>query len=459
MPGFSYGGLGDGTNWSSERGDGPALGGGSTGNSGNNNASSWTGTEASSPALKQIIAVQRDSAFRTKLGKMLVAARQINPSAKFSIARISPDGIMVLVVTGLNAEQGKKLGLTGLVMGFSSPGLIGVVGDIDTGHRYTVKTPQKNSLLGDGNVDSTEFFSGKLPNVQKNYKNWQFYREGAFSYTGQDVAIKLLRHLTYSTVNGTDTYTLHYMDKGKDLSYKVIVRNGDLNNMAITANGNMPSLLSVSNAKKTVQNFAPLIKESEKETILKASEVIISAGDKAGNYLGNRYSSLARELSGNIRNFQGKTIRNYEEALESLNKLLANPNLKINAADKSAIINAWQVLNADDLSNKFSALGKTFKVADYAIKANNVKEKSIEGYKTGNWGPLLREVEAWVVGGIASSVALAIFSATVGGMLVLAGVPAVAVGILGIMMAAIIGAMIDDKFINKLNSEIISSAH
>jgi hypothetical protein len=35
MPGFSYGGQGDGTNWSSERGTGPEPGGGSTGNSGN----------------------------------------------------------------------------------------------------------------------------------------------------------------------------------------------------------------------------------------------------------------------------------------------------------------------------------------------------------------------------------------------------------------------------------------
>lgn len=34
MPGFNYGGHGDGTGWSSERGDGPAPGGGSHGNSG-----------------------------------------------------------------------------------------------------------------------------------------------------------------------------------------------------------------------------------------------------------------------------------------------------------------------------------------------------------------------------------------------------------------------------------------
>ena len=31
-----------------------------------------------------------------------------------------------------------------------------------------------------------------------------------------------------------------------------------------------------------------------------------------------------------------------------------------------------------DMGNKFAALGKTFKAADYVMKANNVREKSIE---------------------------------------------------------------------------------
>lgn len=35
MGGFNYGGKGDGTSWSSERGNGPEPGGGDRGNSGN----------------------------------------------------------------------------------------------------------------------------------------------------------------------------------------------------------------------------------------------------------------------------------------------------------------------------------------------------------------------------------------------------------------------------------------
>ncbi|EAO2430565.1 hypothetical protein E2T81_14215 [Salmonella enterica] len=175
--------------------------------------------------------------------------------------------------------------------------------------------------------------------------------------------------------------------------------------------------------------------------------------------MGDKYKALSREIASNIQNFQGKRIRSYEQAMASMNKLMANPNMKINAADKTAIINAWKSFNADDMGNKFAALGKTFKVTDYALKANNVREKSLEGYNTGNWGPLMREVESWVLSGIASAVALAVFSATLGAMLIAAAVPAVVVGIISIIVAALIGALIDDKFIDRLNNEIIRPAH
>ena len=60
-------------------------------------------------------------------------------------------------------------------------------------------------------------------------------------------------------------------------------------------------------------------------------------GDKVGEYLGDKYKALSREIAGNIKNFQGKTIRSYDEAMASVNKLMANPDLKINAADRMSL--------------------------------------------------------------------------------------------------------------------------
>lgn len=136
MPGFSYGGKGDGTNWSSERGSGPEPGGGSMGNSGNND-------RATAPD-SQIKAIRSDKTAMAKISNVLKAARKINPNVHATVMRLTPEGIMVVSLEGLNADQAKQAGLTGLVMGITVPGYVGAVGDIDTGHKFPVKNTEKN---------------------------------------------------------------------------------------------------------------------------------------------------------------------------------------------------------------------------------------------------------------------------------------------------------------------------
>lgn len=199
--------------------------------------------------------------------------------------------------------------------------------------------------------------------------------------------------------------------------------------------------------------------KNEREVLEKTSELIAAVGDKAGEYLGDKYSEVAKDISRDIKNFQGKTIRNYNDAMASLNKVMSNPAMKINQADKDALVNAWKALNAQDMANKLGNLSKAFKAADVAMKAEKVRQKIIEGHETGNWGPLMLEVESWVLSGMASSVALGIFSAILGSALLAAGVPAVVVGIMGIMTMVYIGSLIDDKFADALNNEVIRPAH
>lgn len=138
MPGFSYGGKGDGTNWSSERGSGPEPGGGSTGNSGNNDRATATAPDS------QIQAIRNDKTAMAKILDVLKAARKINPNVQVTVMRLTPDGIMVVSLEGLNADQAKQGGLTGLVMGITVPGYVGAVGYIDTGHKFPVKNTEKN---------------------------------------------------------------------------------------------------------------------------------------------------------------------------------------------------------------------------------------------------------------------------------------------------------------------------
>ena len=90
MPGFNYGGYGDGTGWSSESG-GPAPGGGMHGNSGGQRGDN---ANSSNSVSQQISAIQNDQKLKQKVVNMLIAARKMNPEAKMILGSIAPSGVM-----------------------------------------------------------------------------------------------------------------------------------------------------------------------------------------------------------------------------------------------------------------------------------------------------------------------------------------------------------------------------
>ncbi len=618
MPGFNYGGYGDGTGWSSESG-GPAPGGGMHGNSGGQRGDN---ANSSNSVSQQISAIQNDQKLKQKVVNMLIAARKMNPEAKMILGSIAPSGVMQVTIEGVTSTQAKQLGLGGLVMGYNASGVIGAVGEIDTGHRLNASgasTPgsetsvesfvngkkpagewhavAKDSWTGAGPVNAglvnnaiksvriikKGYVTGVLlPEEVMNKAEYKAMRQAfdslplakqgeavrqivaAWSLAYQDFPVNLRKDMGRVTERVVDAVNLALIlnqissrmsasQKDVDAANRIINETvkaiNDVNLKIAEKKKQQAPLLSLMKQKqKKVEELKKVFKNhsyhrirdaqrayddarnkndllvsdinalqaqvsgltarkqqaeknkaaaekakadakakaeaekaaaeakakaeaekarkeaeakanDEKAVLTKASEIIISVGDKVGEYLGDKYKALSREIAGNIKNFQGKTIRSYDEAMASVNKLMANPDLKINAADRDVIVNAWKAFDAEDMGNKFAALGKTFKAADYVMKANNIREKSIEGYQTGNWGPLMREVESWVVSGIASAVALAIFSATLGAYLLAVGASAAVVGIIGIIIASFIGALIDDKFIDRLNNEIIRPAH
>ncbi len=618
MPGFNYGGHGDGTGWSSESG-GPAPGGGMQGNGGGQSGNNASGSNSVS---QQISAIQNDQKIKQKLTDMLLAARKMNPAAKMILGSIAPSGVMQVTIEGVTSTQARQLGLGGLVMGYNASGLIGAVGEIDTGHRLNASgasTPgsetsvdsfvngqkpagewhavAKDSWTGAGPVNSglvnnaiksvriikKGYVTGVLtPEEVMNKAEYKAMRQAfdslplakqgeavrqivaAWSLAYQDFPVNLKKEMGRVTERIVDDINLALIlnqtesrlsesQKNVDVANQVISDTvkaiNDVNKKIAEKRNQQASLTDLMNKKqKEVEDLKKIFKNhsyhrirdaqmeyddarnkynllasdinalqaqvsgltarkqqaeqnkavaekakadaeakaaaekaaaeakakaeaekarkeaeekanDEKAVLTKASEIIISVGDKAGEYLGDKYKVLSREIADNIKNFQGKTIRSYDEAMASVNKLIANPNLKINAADRDAIVNAWKAFDAEDMGNKFAALGKTFKVADYVMKANNVREKSIEGYQTGNWGPLMLEIESWVLSGIASAVALSFFSVAVGSLFITAGVSVTAVGLMGIIFAGFIGSLIDDDFVDKLNNEIIRPAN
>jgi len=107
MPGFNYGsGQGDGTPWSSERGSGPAPGGGSHGNAGNNNGSNGSGNGTGS-ALGT-------TGVSKSVGDNLARGAGINPDA-FVAYILREDGHVLGITTySLGDAYGVDLGFAQL---------------------------------------------------------------------------------------------------------------------------------------------------------------------------------------------------------------------------------------------------------------------------------------------------------------------------------------------------------
>ncbi|EHU3652385.1 colicin immunity protein [Salmonella enterica] len=214
--------------------------------------------------------------------------------------------------------------------------------------------------------------------------------------------------------------------------------------------------------RDTIKSFMEFKKEEqtndENEALTKTSELIADMGDKIGEHLGDKYKAVAKEIAGDIKNFQGKTIRSFDDAMASLNKITSNPAMKINQADRDALVNAWKHVDAQDMANKLGNLSKAFKVADVVMKVEKVREKSIEGYETGNWGPLMLEVESWVLSGMASAVALGLFGAILS-MLSLSGLALTAITIAGIMTISYLASKIDSEMSDKINKEVVDFIH
>lgn len=428
MPGFNYGGHGDGTNWSSERGDGPEPGGGSRGTGGgrdNNRGGSsgvGTGTRMRPPTAADIAAQ-----FNSFGGRQITAAE---------VSNIRDDGFggYIADIEGANHTVSSE---TGTEHSNSVAGFTGVPETTGGNNSGSGSEHSGFSWGGDIKSDSVDKaihdVNQKISDIQKQLS----FLETTMKEKQERIEAlkKMFRNHSYHGIRDAQRQYDEAMNKHRQLEDSIRALKGSLSELE---------------KQKDI---------NEKEVLAKTSELIISMGDKVGEYLGVKYKALAKEIAGEIKNFQGKKIRSYDDAMASLNKITSNPAMKINQADRDALVNAWKHVDAQDMANKLGNLSKAFKVADVVMKIEKIREKSIEGYETGNWGPLMLEVESWVLSGIASAVALSIFSATLGTALLSFGLPVTAVGIMGIIIAGVIGAVIDDKFADEINNEIIPSAN
>ncbi|QHM75173.1 hypothetical protein C7M52_01122 [Mixta theicola] len=145
------------------------------GGSGNGNSGGQRDTTSSSSLSQQISAIQRDPKIKQKLVGILRAARLMNPAATMILGSISPSGMMAVTIDGINADQAKKVGLVGFIMGVEAPGHIGAVGDIDTGHPLN----QSGAIIPESKITVDEFVNGYTP-----AGGWQVVADNSWAGAG-----------------------------------------------------------------------------------------------------------------------------------------------------------------------------------------------------------------------------------------------------------------------------------
>ncbi|WP_159869277.1 MULTISPECIES: colicin-like pore-forming protein [unclassified Raoultella] len=447
MPGFNYGGYGDGTGWSSESG-GTTPGGGSTGNTGNHDGGGSTNSSGQSTAeQKQIDTIRNNPALRKKLADMIAAAHNINPYAKVTVQKISKKGVMTISVTELDGNQAKKIGLSGLIMELDASGTKLAVGEFATGvYRIDENEPVEHRSTPTSLEIATTGTTDKFTYDPKS---------GTYSSTKRFDSVGTIKDLT---ITGDYSYRLHLDGFIQTIDATVI--NADPNNIDVVLHDwKGPQDKTKSGVKKLIKEFINFKLTEESGLLEKTGDIIVSASKDASKALGAKYQGIANEIAADVKNFQGKSFRNINDAMASLNKVLSNPKMKVSAADKSGLLNAWNHLNATDMAYKFGFLSKAFTGADMTMKVEKLRQKSITATETGDWGPVLLEVESWVLSGMATGFALAVLASVSTFLAATVGLPVSVVTVLGIIGISLAASLIDDKLADKINNWLISPAH
>ncbi|MCD6317428.1 colicin-like pore-forming protein, partial [Providencia rettgeri] len=123
-----------------------------------------------------------------------------------------------------------------------------------------------------------------------------------------------------------------------------------------------------------------------------------------------------------------------------------------------AITQAIKAVDGKKLSENLYKLGTTFKIADKFLKFDKIKNKVEEGFETGDWKPLLLEVEAMALAGVATPIVLA-FTAGSLSLLLPFTLSATAISVATIVLTSVVTSFIDANFADAVNKELIPLAN
>lgn len=179
--------------------------------------------------------------------------------------------------------------------------------------------------------------------------------------------------------------------------------------------------------------------ESVKDAIKFTSDFYNVLTDK----MGARYAQAAKDLASSV---QGQKIRSAEHALKAFDRFSHVLTEKYSATDLNAISTALESANKEQISKNLVKFSKAFGYTSKLIDAYDVVFEEVpKAVKSGNYRPLFVKMESIFAGSAASALAAWSYA-------IILGTP---MGIVGFaLMLAIVGALVDDKLIERINATV-----
>ncbi|MDM7055789.1 colicin-like pore-forming protein, partial [Klebsiella variicola] len=443
MPGFNYGGKGDGTNWSSERGTGPEPGGGSRGNGGNRdnsrggagNRGNWAGSGPLSAALindsiaealeKQLPRNTVEATSTPAYKKMRAAFDALpldkQPEARAQITKAwqsAHDAMPDRTTTTENVGGGKN------------------------GHNVTRSTPNwlKEKMKG-LNQQVNNDLSGALAQHQKAEADARAKAEAVAKAKAEAEAKAKAEAAAKAKAEAEAKAKAEAEAKAKAEAAAKAKAEAEAKAKAEAA----AKAKAEAEAKAKAEAEAKAKAEAEAKAKAEADAVKDAVKFTADFYkevfsvYGEKAEQLANLLATQAK---GKNIRNIDDALKAYEKHKTNINKKINAQDRAAIAKALESVDVKEAAKNFAKFSKGLGYVGPTMDVVDLVLELRKAIKEDNWRSFFVKIEAIAISFGATQLAALAFAS-------LLGAP---VGLLGYaLIMAGIGALVSDDVVDAAN--------
>jgi predicted nucleic acid-binding Zn-ribbon protein len=415
MPGFNYGGssVGDGTNWSSERGSDPTTpGGGDNGHSGDHSSSGNSSSNVEHTPWGDVTTDAAGFAYMNGV-KMTGENSQLAYASPTHLVRVLNS---VLDRSFMKPEPGEHSGVSGVPA--TTPTLLTVASNAVTAAQAKAAAAADSVTKADKAVSQAQTrlsnATAAIPHLQAEITRTQKVFDDAYAKVSSMAAFAHAAPISNQFRAWQQAGYEAQKAQNSLNSAKTALSNGQAEIIAAQkALEDAKKALPVAASNKQQADAAVVSAIDMKEAITTATAFFESTSKK----FGERAARLAQELAAQAHSAK---IRSVPEAIALFDKYKGTAVNKLNAADKAAIANAFKSLDHAEMAKQLTAYSKVFGRFNKAMDFADLGAAVGKGIETGNWNDAITKLESIALSNTAGQL-VAIAFATAGAPLGIVG--------------------------------------